>query len=93
MLPGRACDLSRDFCVHLAPLREGPGSYANATVRRNQRLIPLAREYDQCDPAKFIDFAMTLDAETAEKHKRNATQLMLWTAPPPARECHGCGCC
>src|SRR5437868_847983 len=19
--------------------------------------------------------------------------LMLWTAPPPARECHGCGCC
>jgi hypothetical protein len=18
--------------------------------------------------------------------------LMLWTAPPPARECHGCGC-
>jgi hypothetical protein len=19
--------------------------------------------------------------------------LMLWTAPPPARECHECGCC
>jgi hypothetical protein len=19
--------------------------------------------------------------------------LMLWTAPPPARKCHGCGCC
>ena len=19
--------------------------------------------------------------------------MMLWTAPPPARECHGCGCC
>ena len=19
--------------------------------------------------------------------------LMLWTAPPPAHECHGCGCC
>ena len=19
--------------------------------------------------------------------------LMLWTAPPPARECHRCGCC
>jgi hypothetical protein len=19
--------------------------------------------------------------------------VMLWTAPPPARECHGCGCC
>ena len=22
-----------------------------------------------------------------------ASVLMLWTAPPPARECHGCGCC
>jgi hypothetical protein len=20
-------------------------------------------------------------------------KLMLWTAPPPARECQGCGCC
>src|SRR5680860_364674 len=19
--------------------------------------------------------------------------LMLWTAPPPAHQCHGCGCC
>jgi tripartite-type tricarboxylate transporter receptor subunit TctC len=22
-----------------------------------------------------------------------ARLLMLWTAPPPARECHRCGCC
>src|SRR5581483_7247149 len=29
-------------------------------------------------------------------NKRSGTRirllLMLWTAPPPARECHGCGC-
>ena len=25
--------------------------------------------------------------------QRMSPVLMLWTAPPPARECHGCGCC
>jgi hypothetical protein len=24
---------------------------------------------------------------------RTRPLLMLWTAPPPARECHGCGRC
>ena len=25
--------------------------------------------------------------------QRVRSLLMLWTAPPPARKCHGCGCC
>ena len=25
--------------------------------------------------------------------RRICRLLMLWTAPPPARECHGCGRC
>src|SRR6478609_9671510 len=28
----------------------------------------------------------------AECHAPGCLLLMLWTAPPPARECHGCGC-
>ena len=32
-------------------------------------------------------------SDGAEKIIVQCPLLMLWTAPPPARECHECGCC
>ena len=32
-------------------------------------------------------------ADEVIEYLRQCPLLMLWTAPPPARECHGCGCC
>jgi hypothetical protein len=39
---------------------------------------------------------ITLEAEeipAANLLRRICPLLMLWTAPPPALKCHGCGCC
>jgi hypothetical protein len=35
---------------------------------------------------------MTLIADTNKQQAMTGPLLMLWTAPPPARECHECGC-
>ena len=41
----------------------------------------------EADPVGFVNRCPDID--DAEK----CLLLMLWTAPPPARECHRCGCC
>jgi integrase len=34
-----------------------------------------------------------LQSALVAANRRRCRLLMLWTAPPPARECHECGCC
>ena len=37
--------------------------------------------------------AVTSAIGTSSRRSAACQLLMLWTAPPRARECHGCGCC
>jgi hypothetical protein len=53
--------------------------------------------------ATFLQAAIGVDTNIEQKaiaaldsisnHQRLSLLLMLWTAPPPARECQECGCC
>ena len=45
----------------------------------------------QSYPARPVRVIVSLGAGTGPDIV--ARLLMLWTAPPPARECHRCGCC
>ena len=43
--------------------------------------------------ANEVTLEVGVDAFAASVPPPRSPLLMLWTAPPPARECHGCGCC
>ena len=46
--------------------------------------------------AELANPERTLTASFTDGHGREHDfryASLLWTAPPPARECHGCGCC
>jgi alkyldihydroxyacetonephosphate synthase len=66
-----------------AHLEGAAGIWRNAFIR-----MPYAREF--LTPAGLINDTF----ETAITWDRfESLLLMLWTAPPPARPCHGCGRC
>jgi hypothetical protein len=63
----------------------------------NRRVCSLLKEGAFLAAARCLGsrFLLTDRQSTTVSFEGDARlpQLMLWTAPPPARECHGCGRC
>ena len=74
-----------------------------------QRIADLGMDFPPAEiqtPAAFAAFhkseiekwwpivkAAGIKAEGVDRWAGRLPQVMLWTAPPPAHECHGCGGC
>ena len=81
-----ACASSHHWSRELQALghtvRLMPPAYVKPYVKRHKN--------DAID-AEAICEAVSLYAQIMLQ--RMCLLMMLWTAPPPARECHECGCC
>ena len=86
----KTADLRRKHGISEASFYNWKAKYGGLEVSEAKRLKGLESENVQLK--KLLADAMLDNAATcfAERSFQSSPILMLWTAPPPARECHRC---